>query len=198
MNSSKKLEEIKSLIPLYWKKFKEDKNLENLLDHEEIRKDLIFWEIVNRGYENIKCQLPEPNKFIFSKIANKIQEQKHKKNSFFNLLSLNPRYSFVLLVAQFLLIISLIFYIFNLKYEYKTLSINNIKAESSASINVVFNENAKEIEIRDLLIRIDGKIINGPSTTGLYIISINNSEQRDLILKILRESKIVLFAEPAI
>lgn len=79
MNSSKKLEEIKSLIPLYWKKFKEDKNLENLLDHEEIRKDLIFWEIVNRGYENIKCQLPEPNKFIFSKIANKIQEQKHKK-----------------------------------------------------------------------------------------------------------------------
>lgn len=201
MSSSKKLEEIKSLLPLYVKKNKLVRNLEEIdksFDNEEIRKELRFWEIIDKGYENLKCKISEPDDKIFSKILNRIEKEKVKKKGFINFISLNPRYSIAFMVAQFLVILSLIFYILNLRYEYMTLSSSNIRAETKVAINVVFNENAKETEIRELLLKIDGKIIDGPTSTGLYVIEIKDGEKRDLALRILKESKIVFFVEPAL
>ncbi len=98
---------------------------------------------------------------------------------------------------QFLVIIGLLLYIFNLKYEYKTLSTTEIRAETPYGINVVFKENVKEKEIRELIRKIDGRIIDGPSKTGLYVIGIKDREQKDRVLDILRKSDIVLLAKPA-
>lgn len=198
MNFSKKLEEIKSLLPLYVKKIKSVGTIEQIdksLDNEEIRKELNFWEMVNKGYENIKCNLAEPDKNTLSKILKKIDEERNKKKSFLKLFILNPRYSLTFMVSQFLVILALIFYILNINHEYKTLSVSNIDAETRVIINVVFNENAKEIEIRELLRKIEGKIIDGPSSTGLYLIEIKNKEKKDLVIKTLKESKIIFFAE---
>lgn len=200
MNSSKKLEEIKSLLPLYVKQNKMDEKCEQIdksLDNEEIKRELNFWKMIDRGYENLKCTIPEPNKKVFTEILKRIDKERNKKRGFFNFFILNRRYSVAFMVAQFLVILALIFYILNLKYEYRTLSVSNIKAATKTSLNVVFNENAREIEIRELLRQIDGKIIDGPSSTGLYLIEIKDKEKKDFALRILKESKIVFFVEPA-
>lgn len=44
-------------------------------------------------------------------------------------------------------------------------------------IQVQFNSNAKESDIRKLLISIDGSIIEGPSTKGLYRIQLKNRDK---------------------
>jgi hypothetical protein len=80
---------------------------------------------------------------------------------------------------------------------YSTLSAtqDTVTAEKIC-INVVFQPNALESDIRSLLHKIQGSISNGPSTEGRYLVSINNHADLDKTVQTLKLSKIVLFAEP--
>lgn len=200
MPSSKKLEEIKSLLPLYLKGFLSKKDSEevnkSINDETILKKELEFWDFVNKGYNRFKRDLPDPPEHIYSKIVSNLKKKKQKKEVFFNFLKLNPKFSFILIFAEFLIIVALIFYIFNLKYEYKTLSVIESRAETDVTLNVVLKENATEKEIRELLTKINGRIIDGPSKTGLYVISIKDKENKDKALDFLRKSNIVFFVEP--
>ncbi|MEJ5228188.1 hypothetical protein [Thermodesulfovibrio sp.] len=198
MPFSKKLEKIKEMLPLYSKRLVSDEKreeIENILSNEPaLQKELNFWNGVKRGYDKIKNDFPEPSNNIYPKISSRI---KVRRKYIWNIFSLNPKFSFGFIMFQFLVIIGLLFYILNLKYEYKTLSTAEIKAETAYAINVVFKEDVKEKEIRELLKKIDGRIIDGPSKTGLYVVGIKDREKKDRVLDILRKSGIVLLAEPA-
>ena len=78
------------------------------------------------------------------------------------------------MTAQFLLILSLGFYIIQEKHEYKTMSAPSVTTEDSILINVVFQEQATESEIRELLLKINGRIVDGPNRSGLYIIGLKS------------------------
>ena len=80
---------------------------------------------------------------------------------------------------------------------YSTLSAtqDTVTAEK-IGINVVFQPNALESDIRSLLHKIQGSISNGPSTEGRYLVSINNQTDLDQTIQTLKQSEIVLFAEP--
>jgi len=80
---------------------------------------------------------------------------------------------------------------------YSTLSAtqDTVTAEK-IGINVVFQPNALESDIRSLLHKIQGSISNGPSTEGRYLVSINNQTDLDKTIQTLKQSEIVLFAEP--
>ena len=80
---------------------------------------------------------------------------------------------------------------------YSTLSATqDTIATEKIGINVVFQPNALESDIRSLLHKIQGSISNGPSTEGRYLVSINNQTDLDKTMQTLKQSKIVLFAEP--
>ncbi len=203
MLSSKKLEEIKSMLPLYSKKLlskKDQDTIEAVLKQDqEMQKELNFWMMINKGYEKLKNEMPEPPKNIYSKIVANIEniEKENKQKFIFpNIFKLNPKISFALIMAEFLLIIGFIFYIFNLKYEYRTLSVNEIKADTSYKINVVFKEDIREKEIRELLTKINARIIDGPSKSGLYVLGIKDEKNKDYALDFLRKSDVVFLAEP--
>ncbi len=201
MPFSKRLEEIKVILPLYSKRLIEKekvKEIEKILQSEPaLQEELKFWDTVKKGYEKIKSDLPEPSYHIYQKIIRRIEGKERIQNKLWNFISLKPKFSFGFIMFQFLVIIVMFFYILNLKYGYQTLSTTDIRAETSYVINVVFKENAKESDIRELLTKIDGRIVDGPYRTGLYVVGIKDKEKKDQILDTLRQSNIIVFAEPA-
>jgi len=102
-----------------------------------------------------------------------------------------------MITAQILIIVVLGIYVVNLRTEYRTLSATSVITEKQVKINVVFKEDATVEDIRKLLLQIDGKIIDGPSSSGLYIIGITSKEKLDDSLNTLRKNKIVVLAERA-
>lgn len=64
---------------------------------------------------------------------------------------------------------------------------------------LVFHPESTEATIRNLLMSVDGKIVNGPSKSGVYDIAIlNGLAQNEWILQNLRNSPWVKLAEPAV
>src|SRR5262249_20263371 len=66
-------------------------------------------------------------------------------------------------------------------------------AASGAKISVIFNANATEGEIRQMLDQIQGNIIEGPTAQGRYTIqlaiSVEQTAELDKIMQTLREKK---------
>ena len=81
---------------------------------------------------------------------------------------------------------------------YSTLSATEVAAHSEKTgINVVFRPNAPESDIRGLLHAIQGSVSGGPSKEGRYVVSIGSRSDLDKAVLTLKQSEIVMFAEPA-
>lgn len=112
------------------------------------------------------------------------------KESIYDLF-LSPRISWGIIIAQFIILISLLF----LPSAGET---PNGTALGVKPINVVFADNATQKEIRELLVSFDAQIANGPTSVGLYTIYVkgDQSNAEDVVDK-LKKSKLILLAEPA-
>lgn len=80
---------------------------------------------------------------------------------------------------------------------YSTLSARNVASiAEKIGINVVFRPNAPESDIRSLLHTVQGSFSGGPSNEGRYMVSINSRSDLDTAVRTLKQSEIVIFAEP--
>lgn len=80
---------------------------------------------------------------------------------------------------------------------YSTLSAMKVASiAEKIGINVVFRPNAPESDIRSLLHTIQGSFSGGPSSEGRYQVSINSRSNLDMAVQTLKQSEIVMFAEP--
>lgn len=80
---------------------------------------------------------------------------------------------------------------------YSTLSAMKVATiAEKIGINVVFQPNAPESDIRGLLQTIQGSFSGGPSSEGRYMVSINSRRDLDEAVLTLKQSEIVVFAEP--
>ena len=153
------------------------------------------WKLLNNAYQALECSLPEPQKNLYPKIAEKVRAS--KRQSLFQKLMPSPPLSLAFIAVQLLIIITLGVYILQLKTEYRTLSAPVISGKNTVKINVVFKEDATESEVRKLLLQVDGRIINGPCSSGLYVIEIPSKKPLEGILKTFKKSRIVVLAERA-
>jgi len=64
------------------------------------------------------------------------------------------------------------------------------------NINVVFRPNASEFDIRNLLHAVQGSVSSGPSREGHYVVTISSRSNLDKAVRTLKQSEVVLFAEP--
>ena len=64
-------------------------------------------------------------------------------------------------------------------------------------VNVVFSDSVTEAQIRGLLLKIDGTIIDGPSVQGRYRIRIEEEQASNQTLAELQQSELIRFAEKA-
>ncbi|HSF42013.1 MAG TPA: zf-HC2 domain-containing protein [Thermoanaerobaculia bacterium] len=80
---------------------------------------------------------------------------------------------------------------------YRTLSASEAPRGDAARVRVLFKENATEKEIREILLRVQGEIVGGPSAFGAYTIEIpTDGETPGALLAHLRSQPQVRFAEP--
>lgn len=80
---------------------------------------------------------------------------------------------------------------------YRTLSAAEAPRGNAARVRVVFAETATEKEIREILLRVHGEIVAGPSVFGTYTIEIpTGGETPGTLLAHLRSRPQVRFAEP--
>jgi len=82
---------------------------------------------------------------------------------------------------------------------YQTLADGGRAQTGQGQINIVFAEDITERELRTLLGRVQGKIVDGPSAIGVYTIGVQASTPDGLtpIVALLRTDPKVRFAEPA-
>jgi hypothetical protein len=78
---------------------------------------------------------------------------------------------------------------------YHTLAATPAPAATRAKIVVVFDNASAERKIRDLLMHVNARITDGPTSEGAYTLEVARDRQRE-ILEELRRQSIVTLAEP--
>lgn len=119
----------------------------------------------------------------------------HAKESLFDFL-MSAKIAWGIVIAQFLLLIVLI-------VMPSTNGGNPVGADGKIlsgenAINVVFADNATQQEIRELLVKFNAQIANGPTEIGLYTIYIKGDKNSaSNAVEKLKKSNLILLAEPA-
>lgn len=85
--------------------------------------------------------------------------------------------------------------------NYVTLSNDKPSAMARGHLRVVFSDNSSEQDIRKLLTGVNARIVDGPSTSGVYTLAVSQShaasrEELVALSKQLRSHHTVQFAEP--
>lgn len=166
-----------------------------------------------RGFQKLYRQsdpaVPSPSDAIFNQISRNISaEQKATRKaavdanplseslcSFWQRLRESIAVPWMLAAAQAVAIVLLLVPA-SQHNTFKTLSATDITATAERTgINVVFQPNALESDIRNLLHGIQGSVRSGPSREGRYVVSISNPGDLDRSVQTLKQSEIVLFVE---
>ena len=79
---------------------------------------------------------------------------------------------------------------------YRTLAADPARANADNQVVVVFNSALRETELRNLLLDLHARIVDGPSPAGAYTLEVAHGEQGAALAK-LRRTGSVVFAEPA-
>jgi hypothetical protein len=115
---------------------------------------------------------------------------------FFSDFVTSARFAWGLVIAQFILIGTLMFSASGTGIT--AIGKDGLPLSNVATINVVFADNATQKQIRELLAGIDAQIANGPTDIGLYTIYVkgNQTDAKNIINR-LKKSTLILLAEPA-
>lgn len=196
--------ELKNLIPLYLNDLLENSQkikIEKYLQEDEsLRKELKEWDLIKKAYQLIAEETPEPSKEAFSKILKRLKKNRiqeiYEKLLFILTPLKSPKFSFALILLQFILILILLSHIWFSQKTYYTLSTPALIDKNLVKINIIFKETAREKEIRELLLSNQAKIIDGPYPSGVYIIGIEK-DKMNKVLDAFKKSNIVEFTEKA-
>lgn len=161
-------------------------------------------------YRRIDSAEPSPSEAIFDRISSKVGAHQRVERkaavrsgplaesirSFWQQVRESIAVPWVLAAAQTVAIVLLLIPAPE-HNTYSTLSATEVAANAGRiGINVVFRPNAPESDIRSLLHTIQGSIGSGPSREGRYVVSIGNRSDLDRAVRTLKQSEIVVFAEP--
>ncbi|MDK9706421.1 MAG: hypothetical protein OEL83_05165 [Desulforhopalus sp.] len=166
-----------------------------------------------RGFQKLYRQIdpaePSPSDAIFKKISGNIRTERkfagkapveagtvmELLGSFWQRLRQSIAVPWMLAAAQAVAIV-LLLVPSPQDNTYRTLSATDMAATAGkAGINVVFQPNALESDIRNLLHGIRGSVRSGPSREGRYVVGISDPGDLDKTVQVLKQSNIVLFVE---
>ncbi len=196
-------EHIRSLIPLYVRGRLEDRERSEVEcaigEHPELKKEVEEWEKIYRAYRAMEEGLPEPSPDLYARIVDRIEKKREdtrieRLKQWFSILKPSPAVSITIIMVQLFIIILGGAYIIKEKAGYRTLSSAGSVQSDLVRINVVFKADATERDIRSLLHDVNGKILDGPYASGLYIIGVQ-PDDIDAALTRLRHSPIIVLSE---
>jgi hypothetical protein len=200
-------DELRELIPLYLNgrlPEKERSRFEESLDlYPELKRELTEFSEIREVYKEIEQEIPIPSPFLYQRILRRVEFETGEASAFLfkikeflrNSFS-SPRVSWGIAAVQFAIILLLLVNLFK-GDQFITLTSEDVLKKEGTGIHVVFDVESKEKEIREVLQKVGATIVRGPSPEGLYTIKIERKGDVEEVMKFLRETKIVRFAEKA-
>jgi hypothetical protein len=202
----------KSLVPLYVNgrlPEGERRDFEKALVREPgLNQELKDYEAIRRGYCLLEDHVPAPPSGLYNRIRERIMTEGAPAFSaertergtglldFFRGLFAAPRLAWAVAGVQLIIIVALLT-VYPRTGKYETLSGGSPAAVAGTRINVIFKTDSREREIRELLGRVGGTIVNGPSAEGLYTVTVRDAHNMEGVLEQLKNSGVVRFAEKA-
>jgi len=204
---------LKEMIPLYINGRLSDSERAAfeaaLASDPALKQELAEFEEIAALYPDIEEEIPFPSSDrVFSRVMDNIDAQEKKAASpdgpgvlFEKLADLirttffSPRVAWAVAAVQLVLLVTLVGTMPDTQ-DFETLSSGGATTATVLKINIVFEEDAMEKDIRALLNQLDAGIVAGPMANGLYVIEIAQSPSPDDVLKVLLDSKFVRLAEP--
>ena len=203
---------LRELIPLYIngtlpeKKRREfEKKLE---EYPELKNEYREFLEIKSSYVGIQQKLPQPSEAVFQRVMDGIKGKSKKAEislepgifsklqEFISQFFASPRLSWAVATVQLVVILGLVTFI-STGDRFTTLTSDDPHKGKGIAINIVFDEEAREREIRSVLNRIGAVIVSGPSAEGVYVIAVNKDKDTDDILVELRRFDSVRFADKA-
>lgn len=207
-----KIDELRYLTPLYLNGTLSQKKRQEFEDylneHPESRREITEFSEIKSFYDDKKHEPVRPSDVIYQRILRNIQADTKPKpasirwdlwdqvTGFFRVVFTSPRVSWAVVAVQLAIILVLAFTLPR-GDRFRTLSLEYTTQGNGIKINIVFDNESRETEIRHILNKFEANIINGPSYEGLYVIQVNKDRDIEQILVALRKTKIVIFAEKA-
>jgi hypothetical protein len=205
-------DKLRELIPRYLNNRLSEKEREEFEDtlnqYPELKLELKESSEIKEIYKEIEEDVPPPSDVLYQRVLKNIQPQirlsliPQKKSyleqiqEFLKWVSGSPRISWGIVAVQFAIILLLLITLPK-GDGFKTLTSRQPLPGEGIKINVIFDKGSKEKEIREVLNRVGAAIVMGPSLNGLYIIEIKEGQDVEKVLKQLKKTGVVKFAEKA-
>jgi hypothetical protein len=206
------VEELRELIPVYLNNQlseKERKEFEDALNkYPELKPELKEFSEIKEIYKEIEKDVPLLSDALYQRVLKNIQPQirlsfvPEKKSPLEKIQDLlkrvfgSPRVSWGIVAVQFAIILLLLITLPK-GDGFRTLTSRQPLPGEGIKINVIFDKGSREKEIREVLNRVGATIVLGPSLEGLYIIEVKEGQDVEQVLKNLKKTGIVKFAEKA-
>lgn len=211
------IDTIKKMIPLYLngRLSGQEKEIfeQGLKEHPDLTEELSDFQEINAVYNDLEADVPFPDpNAMFNRILDKIDREeagarqkapvrkvvipglREKLIDFFQTTFMSPRVAWSVAAVQIVLLAALLVALPG-RSTFQTLTSPGNGANARQELNVIFNEDATEKDIRELMIQNGVTIVGGPSDNGLYIVAISSGQSVDAISLALRNSGIVSFVE---
>lgn len=208
---------IEEMIPLYLNgrlpEAEKEAFLQGLREHPELAETFADFREIDAGYSDLEAgvSFPDPD-IMFSRIMDNIDQEtaaapakapvrkvvtpgfREKLIDFFQTAFLSPRVAWSVAAVQIVLLAAVLA-VMPGKNTFETLTSSGNGIAARQELNVVFDEEAAEKDIRALMVRAGTTIVGGPSASGLYIIAIAGDQDTEAVSAILRNSGVVSFVE---
>ncbi len=205
-----KPDKLRDMIPEYLNNALSEQDRQEF-DHSikkypDVKQEFQEFSEIKSAYKLVQEDVPSPSDAVFQRVMNTIKtEQKTttvpRKPGFFELMRdffgpvfSSPRVSWAVVGVQMAVILLLVVSVPRQNVPI-TLSSGQNNQLSGHTINVVFESETREMEIRTILNNVEGLIINGPSSSGRYTILIDEDGDIANVLKELKNNKAIRFAE---
>ena len=206
------LDQLKEMVPIYLNGRLSNKERaafdEGLERFAELKKELAEFSEIRQSYARVEQNTALDSDALFARIQDNIQKKEahlpeQQSNAWFQRLQQKlrdwyhaPALSWSLAGAQFAALLVVIMLVPQ-KGLFQTYTAPPTQKDG-IRINVVFNEEAQEVEIRKLLQQVGAIIVDGPTSTGLYVLKADASADVKAIIQKLVDSKIVRIAEKSL
>ena len=202
---------LRDLIPLYLNgtlSEKERGEFEAGLDnHPEVQRELEEFSEIKGLYDSARHDIPQPSDIIYHRITKAIEADKRTAEkadkghflegvrNFFEETFASPRVSWSVVAIQCALIMFLVVTLPR-QDQFTTLTSPPIETGKGIVLNIVFDPEAREVEIRNILHQFKAHIIYGPTPKGLYAVQFKSDSDIEVLLEDLKRKGAVKFAEP--
>jgi len=208
---------IKEMIPLYLNgrlpAAEKEAFLQGLEEYPDLASEMADFQDIDGVYRDLEDTVPFPDQdAMFSRIMGNIDKEAQaaperapvrksvgpglgeKLVEFLRTTFQSPRVAWSVAAVQIVLLAAILVGL-PAKNTIETLTSSGTGVAQRQELNVVFDENAAEKAMRDLMVRNGVTIVGGPAENGLYVIAVSGEQNVETVSAALRDSGIVSFVE---